>query len=110
MDNITKNSIGRLIVVSIFLLLQITWILVLFFNFKQSSVWISTFFNVLAMLIVLEIVNKLTNAAFKLPWVILILITPMAGLILYLMTCHSGITKKRKDKLFKIGNELRSNF
>lgn len=109
-DNVTKNSIGRLIIVSIILLLQIVWLFVLLFNFKQSSIWISTAFNILAILTVLEIVNKHTNAAFKLPWVILILISPIAGLVLYLITYNSGINKKRKEKLFQTGNELRKNF
>lgn len=109
-DNSTKNSIGRLIFVAIFLLLQIIWIIVLFFSFKQSSIWVTTFFNIIAILIVLEIVNKLTNAAFKLPWVIIILISPITGLVLYLMICNSGITKKRREKLFKTGNKLRHEY
>lgn len=110
MDNSTKNSIGRLIFVAAFLLLQIGWILILFFRFGQSSVWVTAFFNVLAILLVLEIANKLTNAAFKLPWVILILISPVAGLVLYLLTGRSGITKKREEKLSTIGNMLRSRY
>lgn len=109
-DNSSKNSIGRLIFVSIFLLLQITWLLILFFRFGQSSIWVTAFFNILAILIVLEIVDKFTNAAFKLPWIILILVSPIAGLVLYLITGHSGFTKKRKEKLFRIGSKLREDF
>lgn len=109
-DSSVKNSVGRLVFVGLAVLLQIAWLLMLFFRFNQSSAWVSAFTNLLAIFLVLEIVTKQTNAAFKLPWVILILVSPFAGLVLYLIIGRSGITRGRQKKLDKIGSELRSAY
>lgn len=109
-DSSVKNSIGRLVFVGLAVLIQIAWLLVMFFRFNQSSAWVSAFTNLLAIILVLEIVTKQTNSAFKLPWVILILVSPFAGLVLYLIIGRSGITNGRQKKLDKIGSELREKY
>lgn len=106
----TKNSVGRLVFVAVFLILQISWIIVMMLRFNQLSAWCSAVSRIFAVLLVLNIVNKRTNAAFKLPWVILILITPVGGLALYLIAGRSGLTKKRQEKLSLIGDSLRSRY
>lgn len=107
-DHSVKNSIGRLIFVAVSLLIQIGWMLLLIFEFNQSSAWISTLTNMIAILIVLEIISKHNNAAFRLPWVIVILAFPLVGLVLYLLTGRSTITKHKQKQFARIGNELRS--
>ncbi|MBQ8515767.1 MAG: cardiolipin synthase [Ruminococcus sp.] len=106
-DHSTKNSISRLIFVAIFLLIQLVWMMLLIFKFNQSSAWISTITNIIAILVVLEIIHKHNNAAFKLPWVIAILAFPLVGLVLYLMTGNSSITKRKQKQLERIGDTLR---
>ncbi|MGN0592245.1 MAG: cardiolipin synthase [Ruminococcus sp.] len=107
-DDSVKNSISRLIFVIIAILIEIGWVLLLFLKFNQSSIWISTITNIIAILIVLEVINKHNNAAFKLPWVILILISPLVGLILYLLTGRSSVTKRKQKQFERIGSLLRS--
>lgn len=105
-----RNSVLRLVVVALFLLLQISWIIVMLFHFNQLSVWGSSAAKIIGILLALNIVNKNSNAAFKLPWVILILVSPVGGLVLYLIAGRSGITKKRHEKLSLIGDSLRSRY
>ncbi|MBQ8688002.1 MAG: cardiolipin synthase [Ruminococcus sp.] len=106
-DHSVKNSVGRLIFVAVSLLIQIGWMVLLFLEFSQSSIWISALTTLIAIAIVLEIISKHGNAAFKLPWIIVILAFPLVGLVLYLLTGRSALTKHKRRQFERIGNELR---
>ena len=74
-----KNSVGRLVFVGLSLLLQVLWILLLFLRLNAYSTAISLCFSVGAFLVALSIYAKHENAAFKMPWIILILAFPVLG-------------------------------
>lgn len=109
-DDSTKNSIGRLIIVGLIVLAEISWLMFMLFYFNQMNAWVSALTNLLAVLLVLEIVSKHTNSAFKLSWVVLILISPFVGLVFYLIAGRSALTKKKQEKLECIGSLLRSRY
>ncbi len=109
-DESKKNSIGRLVCIGLLVLLEIIWLIMMAFYFSKLSIWLTMFTNILAILVVLEIISAHTNSAFKLPWAIVIVISPIAGLALYLTIGRSGITKKKQRKLEAIGNHLRSTY
>lgn len=75
-----KNSIGRLGVTGISIIIQVLWIIFLFIRLNRYSTVISLFSSILALIVVLHIYGKRSNAAFKMPWIILILAFPVAGL------------------------------
>ncbi len=110
LDDSTKNSIGRLIIVGLIVLMEIGWLMFMLFYFNQLNAWVSALTNLLAILLVLEIVSKHTNSAFKLSWVVLILISPFVGLVFYLIAGRSALTKKKQDKLEQIGSQLRRQY
>ncbi len=106
-DQSAKNSIGRLIFVAISILIQIVWLMLLVLKFNESGIWISAITKILTILVVLEIIYTHQNAAFKLPWVILILAFPIVGVTLCLITGHFSLTKARQRKFERIGTALR---
>lgn len=79
------NSIMRMVFVGLAVLIQIAWLLVQILKLNQYSVWISAITGVLSLLVVLKLYSKHTNAAMKMPWIMLIMALPVMGLSLYLL-------------------------
>lgn len=101
-----KNSIGRLIFVAAAVLIQVGWFLVLVVRLNEYSVWISMASSILALCAVLAIYGKRINAAFKMPWIILILSLPVLGISLYMVVGRSGVTRRMQKRFARIDAEL----
>ena len=79
------NSIMRMVFVGVSLILQVGWILVRVQWLNEYSQWISAVTGLLAVSVVLKLNSKNTNAAMKMPWIMLILAIPALGLSMYLL-------------------------
>ncbi len=79
------NSIPRMILVGISLLFQMGWILLTILVLNESFPWIEIATRILSVVVILGINSKQTGAAYKMPWIMLIMAAPMMGLSLYLM-------------------------
>lgn len=84
MRKIFKFISHRMVIVSLLILLQIGWLLLLFFKLTSYSQYISIGFQILSVLVVIAIMNRSDNPAVKLAWVIVILMVPVFGGMLYL--------------------------
>lgn len=84
MRKIFKYLTHRMAIVSLLILLQIVWIALLFIRFTSYSQMISIAFRVLSMLVVLYIIRRNDNPAVKLAWIVVILMFPIFGGLLYL--------------------------
>lgn len=80
-----KNAILRLILVGISLVFQVSWLLLMILELNEESAWISLFSSVLGLSVVIRLYSKHTNAAMKMPWILLIATFPVMGLSLYFM-------------------------
>ena len=98
-----KNSVGRLVLVGLSLLTQIAWFVILFMKLQEYSTWISLGSSLLALVVVLLIYGRPMNAAFKMPWIILIMGFPVLGLCVYFLLGHSGAAGGIRKKFEKIG-------
>lgn len=96
-----KNSVGRLAFAGLCILFQISWLLLLAFRLNAYSAWISLATNMAAFALAFHIYGKYTNAAFKMPWIIVLLVFPMLGLCLYGLFGHVGLLGKKKQLQFK---------
>ena len=79
------NSILRAVFVSLSFLLQLGWLLLQILALNNSP-YIAAATNLIAVLAVLKLYSKHTNAAYKIPWIMLIMAMPVMGLSLYLLT------------------------
>ena len=79
------NSILRAIFVALSFMLQLGWILVQILALNNSP-YIAAATQLIAVLAVLRLYSKPTNAAYKLPWIMLMMAMPIMGLSLYLLT------------------------
>lgn len=101
-----KNSIGRVIFAALSFLIQVLWTVFLFLKLNEYSTAIALFSSLLALFVSLYIYGKRMNAAFKMPWIIVILVFPVLGLCLYFLFGHPGATKKVRKHFEKIAAEL----
>jgi len=100
------NSILRCVLVAVSLLFQVGWILLQVLRLNQYSVWISLTTSILAALVVIQLYSKHTTSATKMPWIMLILVFPVMGLSLYLMTVLSGDLGSNGKRLKAVKKEL----
>ena len=65
--------VNRIVVTVALILLQILWIVFMLEELAKYSSWITTAFTVLSIAIVLYIIGKDDNSAYKIGWIVLIL-------------------------------------
>ena len=104
-----KNSIGRLILVILSALLQITWLLVISECLEDYSNVIAMLSQVVAVVLVFKIYGKNVNSAMKTPWIFLILLSPIMGIVLYALLGHSNTTRGVRKRFKKIDSKLMVN-
>lgn len=94
---ILKNSIARVALIGVTLILQVAWIVTEITKLSEYYSVISTVTRVLAIVVVLRIYGTRRNSAFKMSWFFLIMIFPIMGLVLYTLSGYSlGATHMRK--------------
>lgn len=101
-----KNSIGRLVFVALSVMIQVIWICVLVIRLNRYSVGISLFSSIVSLLIVLRLYGTHMNAAYKMPWIMLIMAFPIMGLCLYLMLGYPGVTRGMRRRFENIDREI----
>ena len=101
-----KNGVFRLVVALIAIIAEIALIVSIFTRLNGYSTWINLTTRVLAVLLVLFIYNGNINAAFKTPWIILILAVPIFGVIMFLMVGLNSHTIQMKKRYLNIDEKL----
>jgi len=96
------NSILRVGFVALSFLLQIGWILGQILLWNRYSGYVSFLTYLIAAVVVLRLYSRQGNAAYKLPWIMLIMAVPILGLSLYLIAqgsvSHRSI-RRRMDQM-----------
>lgn len=80
-----KNSVFRVIVVALLLLVQIAWLLVLMMRFYLWSTVVRAAFEAIAVVMVLFVLGRDQNAAYKILWTFVLLILPVFGIFLFIL-------------------------
>ena len=96
-----KLIFNRLFVFGLMILVQVVYMLLILNKFSHySQVW-SVICMILSILVVLFIVNKEDNPAYKIAWIIPILLFPIFGGLLYLFLGNKKPTRRMRDKIEK---------
>ena len=97
-----KNSVRRLIIAGIGVLIQIIWVVVLVMRLNQYSQIITLLTVAIELVLVLAVYSMDTNAAFKLPWIILITVAPIVGICVLYYLADQGQQKKCEHVIVKL--------
>lgn len=110
MKKIAHLLLGRFSIVALTIVLQFGWLVLVMYCFSYQFTYANLAIRLMAVILVLEIVNKWTNPANKLSWTFIILLSPMVGLMLYTTFGRSGLTKKTERRLDTIVKEVGAYF
>ena len=84
------SSIPRFVFVGISVLFQVGWLVLTALVLNEHYAWVELATRILSVSVILGINSKHSNAAFKMPWVMLMMAFPVMGLSLYLMLVIFG--------------------
>lgn len=96
---------NRIFYVAVALLVQLGWILLLFWRLNNYSKYASAVLSIISVLCVLWIANKKINPSYKLAWITLILAIPVFGMVLYLLFGKSRVATAMQEKFDSILHE-----
>lgn len=101
-----NHNVVRLVVVVLSILLQLGWIILTFSRLSHYSVLAEMIVHLVALVLVLRIYGKHELAAFKMPWMILILVVPILGICLYGLFGHRGALRPMRKRYEQISPQL----
>ena len=84
------NSILRMVIAGVCLLVQVVWLLLLAVELNKYSAPIAMITSALSIVAVLRLYSKNTTPAMKMSWIMLILVFPVMGLVMYLLFVNLG--------------------
>lgn len=99
--NFFKKYVNRFTFVSLLLLIQLIWIVLIPIYLSRSYYWLSVIFNLISIVVVALIINKRSDPAIKLAWAVPILLFPLLGGIIYLLFGSKVTTLAIKKKIEK---------
>lgn len=101
-----KYVILRIISLIPALLSQVLWLVLLINWLSPFAVIINTVLSILAALLVLVIINKRAEGAYRSLWLLIILTFPILGTLMYLSFEKSRTTRRFIEKITNAGKEL----
>ena len=91
--------VNRIVVTVVLILLQVVWFIFMLEKLARYSSWITTAFTALSIAIVLYIIGKDDNSAYKIGWIVLIMTLPLFGGLLYLFLGDKKPSRNMRRKL-----------
>ena len=102
MRNLSKLVFQRVVAVSVGILLQIGFLIVMATYLRADFFWIRIAMNVLSWAMVIYIISCGVNPSYKIAWIVLILAFPVAGLTIYLLFGGNKISSYEHRKMQSI--------
>ena len=105
--NLLKRVFQRVVVVCLSILAQIIFFILLLAHFKEEFPIVYALLVLISAAATLVIISRNTNPAYKIAWVIPILIFPVFGGMFYLMLGGNRLSKRQRTKLQSVEKNLR---
>ena len=93
---------SRMVIVGLMIVVELVVFLFFLIKFSHYSALVSLLGTIISALVVLWIINKSDNPAYKLAWIIPILIFNIAGGVLYLILGNKKPSKNMRFRLEKV--------
>lgn len=99
MDKIRKILFHRIGIVAVFLVLQIVLYISTIIWFSDYIIQLNWIFRFISALVVLWLVNDRSDPGYKLGWIIIVLVAPVVGGLLYLLLGGNRLSMRNQRKL-----------
>ncbi len=110
MHKIFKAITHRMVLVGALLVVQLVWFAIVFFWLAYYSRYIYLALWIISLLAVIVIVRRNDNPAFKMVWIIVILVVPVFGGLLYLFIGGKKPTRRMRRKMSQTITESQKYF
>lgn len=94
-----SRILNRITVTVVLVALQVAWLLWAFFSLTTGRVWVNAGLQLLSLLMMLYLVRKDENSAYKIGWIALMGVLPLLGGALYLSFGNKRPAKRLRSKL-----------
>ncbi len=107
LPNMLKLLFQRVTMVCISILCQLIVFVLMIWKFQEINDWIYVGLVVLSVIATLAVISKNTNPAYKIAWVVPILIFPVFGGLFYLMLGGNRLSYRQRKKMRSVEANLR---
>lgn len=104
-----KKIFSKVLVVFLAIAIQVIAIVLLLYYFSEQFWWVNILVSILAILLCLIIINRKENPEFKAPWLVVILLFPIFGIIIYLLFANYH-TRPKEAKIRKKAEKVIKEF
>lgn len=104
-----KAIFSRWVIISLLILTQIVLFCFILFIASSEYVYVSLICDIFSLLVLLKLISVDENPNHKIPWIIVLLILPPVGLLIYLIFGKSYISKKH-SRLYQSVNDRQKNY
>ena len=105
MRKLNRFIFSRYFFCALMILLSIAMLFSIIFWAYNYSVYIYMFMMLLSAITSLNIINKETNPEFKLPWMMIVTVIPIFGMLIYFLFYSRRLTRKEARLMTKIYNK-----
>ena len=98
-----RKLFSRVVLVSLAIAIQLVWLFFILFYLSAYYLPIALLFNLISLAAVIYIINRPGNPQVKMAWIVPILVFPLFGGVLFLISGGKG----PKKKLRRLGREQR---
>jgi cardiolipin synthase len=107
MAKLFKVLKSRLVLVGIAILVQIGWSIFFLERLTSYSILINISFRLLSVMILLYLIRKDVNSAYKIAWIITIMALPLLGGVLYVMVGNKKPSKRLAGQMAKVKADMK---
>ena len=101
-----RNGVKRLFFALLSIILEILALVIVSDRFIQYAPWLVVVLRIIATIIVLAIFSQNKTASLKIPWIMLIMAVPLAGVTLYLLIGLDVSSRKMRKRYEDIDARL----
>jgi len=105
-DAHVKNGVARMIIAIASMVINVLFVILIVFKMRDAWAWFTTAATIMGLGVVLYIYGRKQTASIKMPWMLLILLVPIGGLVFYLLVGHNRSTKKMRQRYRAIDSVL----
>ncbi|WP_326716474.1 cardiolipin synthase [Vagococcus jeotgali] len=99
MNNILKIMSNRIVLIVLLIVIQLGLLFGVIIRFNDYFVYFYSVYLVVSMAVIIKIVNNRSNPAYKIAWIIPIMLIPIFGTVIYLVFGNTGYSKKEQIRM-----------
>lgn len=102
MGKLLKLITNRAVIIVLLILIQLVVLFSIVFKFQEYFVYFYTFYLIISSAVIIKIINNRSNPAYKIAWIIPIMLIPIFGTVIYLIFGRVRFSKHEKNKMSQV--------